>query len=60
MFSNGLQIKINASVGLLEIYIRSASDPNYALKAINGSNGGNICIVPFTLNDSALLFKFSN
>ena len=40
-------------------YIRSASDPNYALKAASGSNGGNICIVPYTLKDSTLLFKFS-
>ena len=40
-------------------YISSFSDPNYALKATSGSNGGNICIVPYTLKDSTLLFKFS-
>ena len=40
-------------------YIHSASDENFVLKPTTSSNGGNICIVPYTNNDSAMLFKFS-
>lgn len=40
-------------------YIRSAADPSYVLKAMSGSNGGNIEIVPYSTKDSMMLFKFS-
>ena len=40
-------------------YIRSFNDQKYALKSTTNINGGNICIVPYTTNDSSLLFKFS-
>lgn len=40
-------------------YIRSVADPNYVLKAMSGSNGGNIAIVPYSTKDSMMLFKFS-
>ncbi len=40
-------------------YIRSAADSNYVLKAMSGSNGGNIAIVPYSTKDSMMLFKFS-
>lgn len=40
-------------------YIRSYSDPKYALKAVSDSNGGNICIEEYSSKDSAMLFKFS-
>ncbi len=40
-------------------YIRSVADPTYVLKAMSGSNGGNIAIVPYSTKDSMMLFKFS-
>lgn len=39
-------------------YIRSASDTSFVLKAMSGSDGGNIAIVPYSSKDSAMLFKF--
>ncbi len=40
-------------------YVRSVADPTYVLKAMTGSDGGNIEIVPFTTTDSMMLFKFT-
>lgn len=40
-------------------YIRSVSDSEFALKAGNSENGGNIVISKFAADDSAMLFKFS-
>ncbi len=40
-------------------YIRSVADPNYVLKAMSNTNGGNIQIVPYSSKDSMMLFKFS-
>ena len=40
-------------------YIRSVADTNYVLRPTTGTNGGNICIVPYSNSDSAMLFKFS-
>ena len=40
-------------------YIRSVADTNFVLKATTSSDGGNICIVPYSTSDSAILFKFS-
>ena len=40
-------------------YIRSNSDTNFVLKATSNTNGGNICIVPYSTSDSSMLFKFS-
>lgn len=40
-------------------YIRSAADSSFVLKVNSGSNGGNISIVKYAGNDSAMLFKFS-
>ncbi len=40
-------------------YILSLADQKYALKADGSDNGGNIAIVPYSTNDSAMLFKFS-
>jgi len=40
-------------------YIRSVADTNYVLRPTTGTNGGNICIVPYSSSDSAMLFKFS-
>ncbi len=40
-------------------WIRSLSDENYALKAENSTNGGNIDIVAYSSKDSAQLFRFT-
>ena len=40
-------------------YIRSVSDTSYVLRPSNNTNGGNICIVPYSTSDSTMLFKFS-
>ncbi len=45
--------------GTTYYYIRSASDPNYVLKAMSGDNGGNIEIVPYSGSDSMMLFRFT-
>ena len=45
--------------GTAYYYVRSAADPNYVLKAITGSDGGNIEIVPYSSKDSMMLFKFT-
>ncbi|WP_024856238.1 GDSL-type esterase/lipase family protein [Ruminococcus albus] len=40
-------------------YIRSAANPDYVLKAMSGSNGGNIELVPYSSKDSMMLFQFT-
>ncbi len=45
--------------GTTYYYVRSAADPNYVLKAMTGSDGGNIEIVPYTNSDSMMLFQFT-
>lgn len=40
-------------------WIRSAQNENYALKAENVSNGGNIYITPYSTKDSSQLFRFT-
>lgn len=45
--------------GTTYYYIRSASDPNYVLKAMSDGNGGNIQIVPYSGSDSMMLFQFT-
>ncbi len=40
-------------------YIHSVSNPEYVLKAENGSNGGNIFITTYSNKDSSMLFKFA-
>ncbi|MDE6776569.1 MAG: RICIN domain-containing protein, partial [Oscillospiraceae bacterium] len=40
-------------------YIRSVANQDYVLKAMNGENGGNLAIVPYSSKDSMMLFKFS-
>ena len=40
-------------------FIRSANNLNFVLKANSSGNGGNICLAPFSSNDSTLKFKFS-
>jgi len=47
------------SNGTTYYYVRSAADPNYVLKAMSGSDGGNIEIVPYANNDSMMLFQFT-
>ena len=39
--------------------IHSVKDSNFALKVASSSNGGNICIAPFSSSDNSMLFKFS-
>lgn len=45
--------------GTTYYYIHSAMDENYVLKAMTGSNGGNIELVPYAGNDSMMLFQFT-
>ncbi len=40
-------------------WIRSAQDESYALKADGSSNGGNICLTPYSTKDSSQLFRFT-
>ena len=40
-------------------YIHSAANPDYVLKAMSGSNGGNIELVPYSSKDSMMLFQFT-
>ena len=40
-------------------YIHSVKDDGYALKVVSKSNGGNICISPYSDSDDPMLFKFS-
>lgn len=40
-------------------YIKSAENPDYCLKAMNGDNGGNIEVVPYSGSDSMMLFQFT-
>ena len=40
-------------------YIHSVADNNFVLRPTTGTNGGNICIIPYSNKDSAMLFKFS-
>ncbi|MBQ8724319.1 MAG: RICIN domain-containing protein, partial [Oscillospiraceae bacterium] len=61
--SNGLtcqqwQLKPFAN-GTTYYYVHSVADPNYVLKAMTGSDGGNIQIVPYSSKDSMMLFKFT-
>ncbi len=45
--------------GTTYYYVRSAADPNYVLKAMTGSDGGNVQLVPYATNDSMMLFQFT-
>lgn len=45
--------------GTTYYYVRSVADPNYVLKAMTNSQGGNIEIVPYAGNDSMMLFQFT-
>ncbi|MCR5541709.1 MAG: RICIN domain-containing protein [Ruminococcus sp.] len=45
--------------GTTYYYIRSAANPDYVLKAMTGSNGGNVELVPYAGNDSMMLFQFT-
>ncbi len=45
--------------GTTYYYVHSAADPNYVLKAMTGSDGGNIEIVPYSSKDSMMLFQFT-
>ncbi|SEL20443.1 GDSL-type esterase/lipase family protein [Ruminococcus albus] len=45
--------------GTTYYYIRSAANPDYVLKAMSGSNGGNVELVPYAGNDSMMLFQFT-
>ena len=45
--------------GTTYYYIRSAANENYVLKAMTGDAGGNIELVPYSGNDSMMLFKFT-
>ncbi len=45
--------------GTTYYYMHSVADPNYVLKAMDGSDGGNIQIVPYATNDSMMLFQFT-
>lgn len=47
------------SGGTTYYYIRSAADPNYVLKAMTGSDAGNIELVPYSSKDSMMLFQFT-
>ena len=40
-------------------YIQSNSDTSFVLRPTNNTDGGNICIVPYSNKDSSMLFKFS-
>ena len=40
-------------------YVHSAADPNYVLKAMTASDGGNIELVPYSSKDSMMLFQFT-
>lgn len=39
--------------------IHSVKDSNFALKVASSTNGGNICIAPYSSSDNTMLFKFS-
>ena len=45
--------------GTTYYYIHSAANPDYVLKAMSGSNGGNIELVPYSSKDSMMLFQFT-
>ncbi len=45
--------------GTTYYYVHSVADPNYVLKAMTGSDGGNLQIVPYATNDSMMLFQFT-
>ncbi len=47
------------SGGTTYYYVRSAENPDYVLKAVSGDNGGNVELVPYAGNDSAMLFQFT-
>ncbi len=45
--------------GTTYYYMHSVIDPNYVLKAMTGSDGGNIELVPYSTKDSMMLFQFT-
>lgn len=45
--------------GTTYYYVRSAADENYVWKAMTGSAGGNIELVPYSGKDSMMLFQFT-
>ena len=45
--------------GTTYYYVRSAADTNYVWKAMSGSEGGNIELVPYSGKDSMMLFRFT-
>ncbi|MBQ8928003.1 MAG: RICIN domain-containing protein [Oscillospiraceae bacterium] len=54
------QFQLSAFAGGTDYYyIRSVIDPGYVLKAMTGSDGGNIELVPYSGSDSMMLFKFT-
>ncbi len=47
------------SNGTTYYYVHSVIDPGYVLKAMTGSDGGNIELVPYSTKDSMMLFQFT-
>ncbi|MCR5142824.1 MAG: RICIN domain-containing protein [Ruminococcus sp.] len=45
--------------GTTYYYVRSAANENYVWKAMTGSDGGNIELVPYSSKDSMMLFQFT-
>lgn len=58
MTNQQFQLKPFAN-GTTYYYVHSVIDPNYVLKAMTGSDGGNIELVPYATNDSMMLFQFT-